>query len=168
MYPTAGQFDGVMGVDGEGPGLKPSAAVTNNVAASPVTAMQTTNTTTAAGIAAASAAPAYKEPGKGAGITSTAPKAIDKSSWNRDIKVSPSTVAGVKDLGRGNMGANAAKDALAIKPRLIGGVLSSGPAAASVEQKEATKRVYPNAYRNAAGTNFKSSPSPSDIANIKR
>jgi len=150
MYPTAGQFDGVMGPNAEGPGLKPSAAVTNNAAASPVTAAT------------------YKEPGKGSGIMPAAPKAIDKSSWNRDIKVAPSVVAGVKDLGRGNMGANAAKDALAIKPRVVGGVLSSGPVAASVAQKEATKRVYPSAYRNAAGTNFKSSPSPSDIANIKR
>jgi hypothetical protein len=147
MYPAAGQFDGVMGVDGEGPGLKPSPAVSNNAAASPVTAAQSVNTTTAAGIAAASAGP--KPVGVSSGATKSAPKPIDKSNWNRGTKVSQGTVDAVKDLGRGNMGVNAAKDAFALKPRLQGGVLSSGPAAASVEQKEATKRVYPNAYKNA-------------------
>lgn len=156
MHSTTGQFDGVMGVDGEGPGLKPSAAVTADASASPVTSVN--NAIGANRMAQAS---------YGGGAAKTT-KPIDKSSWNRSTKVSPSTVAAVKDLGRGNMGAKAATDAFAVKPRVIGGVLSSGPVGASREQKEATKRVYPSAYRNAAGTNFKSSPGPSDIANIKR
>jgi hypothetical protein len=153
MYPAAGQFDGVMGPDGEGPGLKPSTAVSSNAAASPVTAaQQTTNTTTAAGIAAASAVGANRmaQPMPTAASSPKAQKPIDKSNWNRNTKVSQGTVDAVKDLGRGNMGVKAAQDAFAIKPRLQGGVLSSGPVGASVEQKEATKRVYPNAYKGAA------------------
>lgn len=149
MYPATGQFDGVMGPDGEGPGLKPSTAVSSNAAASPVTASQSVNTTTAAGIAAASAGP--RPVGVSSGATkSSSPKPIDKSNWNRNTKVSQGTVDAVKDLGRGNMGVKAAQDAFAIKPRVIGGVLSSGPVGASLEQKEATKRVYPNAYKGAA------------------
>jgi hypothetical protein len=153
MYSATPQFGG------EGPGLQPSPAVTADASASPVTAVN--NAIGANRMAQAS----Y---GGGTSTPAKSPKSIDKSSWNRSTKVSPSTVAAVKDLGRGNMGAKAATDAFAVKPRVIGGVLSSGPVGASREQKEATKRVYPSAYRNAAGTNFKSSPGPSDIANIKR
>lgn len=165
MYPVAGQFDGVMGPDGEGPGLKPSPAVTNNPAASPVTAAAAANaasgyanTNTAAGIAAASAGPSplAMTSGMSAGPKPKAtPKPIDKSNWNRNTKVSQGTVDAVKDLGRGNMGVKAAQDAFSLKPRIQNGVLSSGPVAASVEQKEATKRVYPNAYKGAAaGASF--------------
>jgi hypothetical protein len=154
MYSTTPQFDG------EGPGLQPSPAVSDNAAASPVTAYNDTIKIGANRMAQASYGGGTSKP--------SSPKPIDKSSWNRSTKVSQGTVDAVKDLGRGNMGAKAATDAFAIKPRIIGGSLSSGPVAASVAQKEATKRVYPSAYRNAAGTNFKSSPSPSDIANIKR
>jgi hypothetical protein len=153
MYSATPQFGG------EGPGLQPSPAVTADASASPVTAVN--NAIGANRMAQAS----Y---GGGTSTPAKSPKPIDKSSWNRSTKVSSSTVAAVKDLGRGNMGAKAATDAFAVKPRVIGGVLSSGPVGASREQKEATKRVYPSAYRNAAGTNFKSSPGPSDIANIKR
>jgi hypothetical protein len=158
MYSTTPQFDG------EGPGLQPSPAVSNNAAASPVTAYNDTINLDKIG-ANRMAQASY---GGGTSTPAKSTKPIDKSSWNRSTKVSPSTVAAVKDLGRGNMGAKAATDAFAVKPRVIGGVLSSGPVGASREQKEATKRVYPSAYRNAAGTNFKSSPGPSDIANIKR
>jgi hypothetical protein len=136
MYPVAGQFDGVMGPDGEGPGLKPSTAVSSNAAASPVTAAQATDGEMMLSL------------GGGRGGNTT-PKPINKTGWNRDTKVSQGTVNSVKDLGRGNMGTKAAQDAFAIKPRVIGGVLSSGPVGASVEQKEATKRVYPNAYKKA-------------------
>ena len=155
MYSSTPQFDG------EGAGLQPSAAVSANAAASPVT-VYNDEQSKMAGYRAANASAA----------SMSAPKAtskpIDKSSWDRSTKVSPSTVSAVKDLGRGNMGAKAATDAFALKPRIQGGVLSSGLVPASREQKEATKRVYPSAYKNAAGTNFKSSPGPSDIANIKR
>lgn len=156
MYPQVAQFDG------EGAGLQPSPAVTADASASPVTAVQAANNAIGANRMAQAS---YSGNMSGAAKTT---KPIDKSSWDRSTKVSPSTVAAVKDLGRGNMGAKAATDAFAVKPRVIGGVLSSGPVGASQEQKEATKRVYPSAYRNAAGTNFKSSPGPSDIANIKR
>ena len=150
MFPQVAQFDG------EGPGLQPSPAVTADASASPVTAAN--NAIGANRMAQAS----YS------GGATKSPKPIDKSGWDRSTKVSPSTVSAVKDLGRGNMGAKAATDAFALKPRIQGGVLSSGLVPASREQKEATKRVYPSAYKNAAGTNFKSSPGPSDIANIKR
>lgn len=150
MYSATPQFDG------EGAGLQPSAAVTADASASPVTAVN--NAIGANRMAQAS---------YGGGATKS-PKPIDKSNYNRNIKVSQAVVDSTKDLGRGNMGVKAAQDALAIKPRVIGGVLSSGPVAASREQKEATKRVYPYAYKSAAGTNFKSSPGPSDIAKIKR
>jgi hypothetical protein len=156
MYPQVAQFDG------EGAGLQPSPAVTADASASPVTAVQSANNAIGANRMAQAS---YSGSMSGAAKTT---KPVDKSSWDRSTKVSPSTVAAVKDLGRGNMGAKAATDAFAVKPRVIGGVLSSGPVGASREQKEATKRVYPSAYRNAAGTNFKSSPGPSDIANIKR
>jgi hypothetical protein len=57
-------------------------------------------------IGAASMASQYKEPGKGAGMkTAKAPKAIDKSNWDKGTKVPESTVKAVKDAGRGNMGA---------------------------------------------------------------
>jgi hypothetical protein len=156
MYPQVAQFDG------EGAGLQPSPAVTADASASPVTAVQSANNAIGANRMAQAS---YSGSMSGAAKTT---KPVDKSSWDRSTKVSPNTVAAVKDLGRGNMGAKAATDAFAVKPRVIGGVLSSGPVGASREQKEATKRVYPSAYRNAAGTNFKSSPGPSDIANIKR
>ena len=153
MFPQVAQFDG------EGPGLQPSPAVTADASASPVTAVQASNNAIGANrMAQASYSGGAAKP----------TKSIDKSSWDRSTKVSPSTVSAVKDLGRGNMGAKAATDAFALKPRIQGGVLSSGLVPASREQKEATKRVYPSAYKNAAGTNFKSSPGPSDIANIKR
>jgi hypothetical protein len=153
MYPQVAQFDG------EGAGIQPSPAVAADASASPVTAAN--NAIGANRMAQAS---------YGGNMSSAAKptKSIDKSSWDRSTKVSPSTVSAVKDLGRGNMGAKAATDAFALKPRIQGGVLSSGLVPASREQKEATKRVYPSAYKNAAGTNFKSSPGPSDIANIKR
>jgi len=124
MYSQVAQFDG------EGPGLRPSAAVESNAAASPVTAANNSEYRGNAGGAAA-------------------PKAVDKSNYNRNIKVSQSTVDATKDLGRGNMGVKAAQDAMAVKPRVVGGVLSSGPVPASAEQKEAVTRVYPNAYAKA-------------------
>lgn len=126
MYSQVAQFDG------EGPGLRPSAAVESNAAASPVTAATNSE---------------YR--GNAGGSAAAAPKTIDKSNWNRNVKVSQSTVDATKDLGRGNMGVKAAQDAMAIKPRVVGGVLSSGPVAASPAQKEAVTRVYPNAYAKA-------------------
>ena len=164
MYSSTPQFDG------EGPGLQPSAAVSANAAASPVTVAQSVNTTTAAGIAAAStasapAAPAYKEPGKGAGMSSeyrgnaggsAAAKPIDKSKWDRSTKVSPSTVASVKSAGAGNMGYAAARNAKYGMPGYEGSTFSQNKPASS-EYKEATKRVYPSAYKSVT-TPFKPVP----------
>ena len=127
MYSSTPQFGG------EGPGLQPSPAVTADASASPVTAARNSE---------------YR--GNAGGFAAAAPKAIDKSNWNRNVKVSQSTVGATKDLGRGNMGIKAAQDAMAVKPRVVGGVLSSGPVAASPEQKEAVSRVYPNAYNQAS------------------
>lgn len=162
MFLTTPQFDG------EGPGLQPLAAVSANAAASPVTVAQSVNTTTAAGIAAAStasapAAPAYKEPGKGAGMSSggsaapkRTPKPIDKSNWDRSTKVSPSTVASVKSAGAGNMGYAAARNAKYGMPGYDGSTFSQNKPASN-EYKEATKRVYPSAYKSVT-TPFKPVP----------
>jgi hypothetical protein len=126
MYPATPQFGG------EGPGLQPSPAVTADASASPVTAARNSE---------------YR--GNAGGSAAATSKPIDKSGYNRNIKVSQATVDATKDLGRGNMGVKAAQDAMAIKPRVVGGVLSSGPVAASAEQKESVSRVYPNAYAKA-------------------
>jgi hypothetical protein len=126
MYSATPQFGG------EGPGLQPSPAVTADASASPVTAARNSE---------------YR--GNAGGSAAATPKPIDKSGYNRNIKVSQSTVDATKGLGRGNMGVKAAQDAMAIKPRVVGGVLSSGPVAASAEQKESVSRVYPNAYAKA-------------------
>ena len=131
MYSATPQFGG------EGPGLQPSPAVTADASASPVTAVN--NAIGANRMAQASYG----------GGTATSPKAVDKSGYNRNIKVSQATVDATKNLGRGNMGVKAAQDAMAVKPRVVGGVLSSGPVAASAEQKEAVSRVYPSAYAKA-------------------
>ena len=147
MYPQVAQFDG------EGPGLQPSPAVTADASASPVTAVN--NAIGANRMAQASYG----------GSAASSSKPIDKSNYNRNIKVSQSTVDATKNLGRGNMGVKAAQDAMAVKPRVVGGVLSSGPVAASPEQKEAVTRVYPNAYAKAGAianraSNSKSSGRP--------
>lgn len=151
MYSNIGQFDGVMGPDGEGPGLKPSTAVTNNAAASPVTAAQTTNTNTAAGIAAASAGPSplATTSGLSAGPKPKAtPKPIDKSNWDRSNKVSQATVDYVKSIGKGNMGEAAAKRIKTGAPGYDGSMFSPN-APVSSEYKEAVKRVYPSAYNRS-------------------
>jgi hypothetical protein len=134
MYSSTPQFGG------EGPGLQPSPAVTADASASPVTAVN--NAIGANRMAQASYGGGTSKP--------SSPKPIDKSNWNRNVKVSQSTVDATKDLGRGNMGIKAAQDAMAVKPRIVGGTLSSGPVAASPEQKEAVSRVYPNAYNQAS------------------
>lgn len=135
MYSSTPQFGG------EGPGLQPSPAVTADASASPVTAVN--NAIGANRMAQASYG------GSSMSSAAKSPKAVDKSGYNRNIKVSQSTVDATKDLGRGNMGVKAAQDAMAVKPRIVGGTLSSGPVAASPEQKEAVSRVYPNAYAKA-------------------
>jgi hypothetical protein len=99
------------------------------------------NTTTLEGIKAASAAPAYKEPGKGAGMKTAKAKApVDKSGYDRSIKVPQATVDAVKADG-----ANAAANKVAYGSPGYNGSTFSPNAPVSKEYKEATKRVYPNA-----------------------
>jgi hypothetical protein len=116
-------------------------------------------------IGAASMASTYKEPGKGAGMSSeyrgnaggsAAAKPIDKSKWDRSTKVSPSTVASVKSAGAGNMGYAAARNAKYGMPGYEGSTFSQNKPA-SAEYKEATKRVYPSAYKSVT-TPFKPVP----------
>jgi hypothetical protein len=147
MYLSQSQFDG------EGPGLQPSAAVESNAAASPVTAAASSvdpEMSKMAGYRAANASAA----------SMSAPKAtskpIDKSNWNTSTKVSPSTVASVKSAGAGNMGYGAARNAAYGMPGYYGsGLVQNKPA--SNEYKEATKRVYPSAYKSVT-TPFKPAP----------
>jgi hypothetical protein len=164
MYSATPQFDG------EGPGLQPSAAVSADASASPVTAYNASAPSALASkesgaIGAASMASTYKKPSKGAGMSSeyrgnaggsAAAKPIDKSKWDRSTKVSPSTVASVKSAGAGNMGYGAARNAKYGMPGYEGSTFSQNKPA-SAEYKEATKRVYPSAYKSVT-TPFKPVP----------
>ena len=138
MYLTTSQFDG------EGPGLEPSPAVSNDAAASPVSAAGITpvvdEQTKMAG---------YREAGKNAVISpSPVKKVIDKSNWDRSTKVSPATIAVVKNDGRGNMGANAAAKVKNGAPGYYGSTFSPN-APVSKEYAEGVKRVYPSAYNRS-------------------
>jgi hypothetical protein len=73
-----------------------------------------------------------------------APKAIDKSGYDRSVKVSQATVDAVKNDGRGNMGQAAANKVAYGSPGYNGSTFSPN-APVSKEYKEAAKRVYPNA-----------------------
>ena len=146
MFPQVSQFDG------EGAGLQPSAAVSANAAASPVT-VYNDEQSKMAGYRAANASAA----------SMSAPKAtskpIDKSNWDRSTKVSPSTVASVKSAGAGNMGYGAARNAKYGMPGYEGSTFSQNKPASN-EYKEATKRVYPSAYKSVT-TPFKPVPGTS-------
>jgi hypothetical protein len=110
----------------------------------------------------ASQSGAYKEPGKGAGMKSAkAPKAIDKSNWDKGTKVSQSTVDAVKDAGRGNMGKVPQRivknDAIGLSaPGYVGSQLQYN-APVSKEYKEATKRIYPNEVKTPRSPSFNES-----------
>lgn len=139
MYASTPQFDG------EGPGLTPSAAVTADPAASPVSVAQSSSMY--------SQGPAATGPGtapvKSAPKAKAKAKAIDKSKWNTGIKVPQATVDAVKDAGRGNMGVNAATNAQGTGAKYNGSSLMPNQPA-SPQYQEAVKRVYPNAYAQAA------------------
>jgi hypothetical protein len=120
----------------------------------------------------ASQSGAYKEPGKGAGMTSAkAPKTIDKSNWDKSTKVSQSTVDAVKDAGRGNMGKVPQRivknDAIGLSaPGYVGSQLQYN-APVSKEYKEATKRVYPNEVKTPKTPTFnESSPNAKPFPKI--
>jgi hypothetical protein len=112
----------------------------------------------------ASQSGAYKEPGKGAGMKMGSAKTktpVDKSGYDRSIKVPQSTVNAVKDAGRGNMGAVPQRivknDAIGLSaPGYVGSQLQYN-APVSKEYKEATKRVYPNEVKTARSPSFNES-----------
>jgi hypothetical protein len=132
------------------------------------------NTNTAEGIAAASATPptgpsplamtsgmssGYKEPGKGAGMkTAKAPKAIDKSAWDKGTKVSQKMVDYVKSEGRGNMGSVPQGKVKNGAPGYNGSTFDKN-APVGAEYKEAVKRIYPNGAP-ASKSSSKSSDKP--------
>jgi hypothetical protein len=122
MYPRIGQFDGVSGPDGEGSVANASTDVSPSVAAP--------STTSAIG-ANRMAQASY---GGGTSTPAKAAKPIDKSNWDRNVKVSQSTVDSLKKGG--------IKQAAAMS-KMNAGAAQGGLAA---EYQEATKRVYPKAY----------------------
>jgi hypothetical protein len=72
-----------------------------------------------------------------------APKAIDKSAWDRGVKVSQKMVDYVKSEGRGNMGAVPQKKVKEGAPGYNGSTFDQ-KAPVGAEYKEAVKRIYPN------------------------
>ena len=143
MYSATPQFDG------DGPGLQPSPAVSANAAASPVTVYNDEQSKMAGYRAAHAAAASMSAP-------KATSKPIDKSNWDRSTKVSPSTVSSVKSAGAGNMGYGAARNAKYGMPGYDGSTFSQNKPASN-EYKEATKRVYPSAYKSVT-TPFKPVP----------
>jgi hypothetical protein len=104
-----------------------------------------TNTTTAEGIAAASAAPSplAMTSGMSAGPKPKKEKTIDKSAWDRGVKVSQKMVDYVKSEGRGNMGSVPQGKVKNGAPGYNGSTFDKN-APVGAEYKEAVKRIYPN------------------------
>jgi hypothetical protein len=160
MKLTSMQFDG----GGEGDYLPANPTPKKTIAPSPLAAQES------GAIGAASMASQYKEPGKGAGMNpeyrgnagGSAAKAktpVDKSGYDRSIKVPQATVDAVKKDG-----AKAAANKVAYgSPGYVGSTMSPN-APVSPEYKEAAKRVYPSAKAtppNAPGyANPKSASGP--------
>lgn len=137
MYSSTPQFDG------DGPGLAPSAAVTADPAASPVSVAQSSSMY--------SQGPAVSSSAQGTAPVKSAPKAIDKSKWNTGVKVPQSTVNAVKAAGKGNMGVKAAANAAGMGKGNVGvGADAKYDQRTAGQYQEAVKRVYPNAYAQAA------------------
>lgn len=80
-----------------------------------------------------------------------APKAIDKSAWDRGTKVSQKMVDYVKGEGRGNMGAVPQGKVKNGAPGYNGSTFDQ-KAPVSAEYKEAVKRIYPNGAPAAKAT----------------
>jgi hypothetical protein len=126
MYPRIGQFDGVSGPDGEGSVVNTSTDVSPSATAAP----STTSAIGANRMAQASYGGGTSTPATPA----KAAKPIDKSNWDRNVKVSQSTVDSLKKGG--------IKQAAAMS-KMNAGAAQGGLAS---EYQEATKRVYPTAY----------------------
>ena len=118
------------------------------------------NTNTAEGIAAASSGPSplATTSGLSSGPKPKAPKAIDKSAWDRGVKVSQKMVDYVKSEGRGNMGAVPQAKVKNGAPGYNGSMFDKN-APVGAEYKEAVKRVYPNGAP-ASKSSSKSSDKP--------
>jgi hypothetical protein len=86
---------------------------------------------------------------------------IDKSKWDRSIKVSQSTVDAVKDAGRGNMGKAPQRtfknDAIGLSSKGYVGSQMQYNAPVSAEYKEAVKRIYPNEVKTPRSPSFNES-----------
>jgi hypothetical protein len=139
MYPRIGQFDGILGPDGEGPGLKPSTAVSSDSSASPVTAAQASPTSAISTYSNTAAVGANRTAQAMPSSTTSSPKApkgdgIDRSNWNRNVKVSQGVI---DDLKKGGI-KSAATMSKMNKDAYQGGLVG--------EINEATNRIYPSAY----------------------
>jgi hypothetical protein len=163
MKLTSMQFDG----GGEGNYTPPKP-----LAPTPLAAQESGGIGAASMASQSAGVKAYKEPGKGAGMKSAkAPKAIDKSNWDKGTKVPESTVKAVKDAGRGNMGAVPQRivknDAIGLSaPGYVGSQLQYN-APVSKEYKEATKRIYPNEVKTPRSPSFnESSPNAKPFPKI--
>jgi hypothetical protein len=111
----------------------------------PAASASSVNTTTAEGVAAASAAPSplAMTSSMSAGPKPKKEKTIDKSAWDRGVKVSQKMVDYVKSEGRGNMGAVPQKKVKEGAPGYNGSTFDQ-KAPVGAEYKEAVKRIYPN------------------------
>jgi hypothetical protein len=139
MYPRIGQFDGILGPDGEGAGLKPSTAVSSDSSASPVTAAQASPTSAISTYSNTAAVGANRTAQAMPSSTTSSPKApkgdgIDRSNWNRNVKVSQGVI---DDLKKGGI-KSAATISKMNKDAYQGGLVG--------EINEATNRIYPSAY----------------------
>jgi hypothetical protein len=165
MKLTSMQFDG--GDEGNYTPPKP-------LAPTPLAA-QESGAIGAASMAAQSGMGGYPSSALGGGQTKTtktkAPKAIDKSNWDKSTKVPQSTVDAVKDAGRGNMGKVPQRivknDAIGLSaPGYVGSQLQYN-APVSKEYKEAVKRVYPNEVKTPRSPSFnESSPNAKPFPKI--
>jgi hypothetical protein len=88
--------------------------------------------------------------GNAGGTAAKAKTPVDKSKYDRSIKIPQATVDAVKNDGRGNMGTAAANKVAYGSPGYNGSTFSPN-APVSAEYKEATKRVYPNAKATSPG-----------------
>jgi hypothetical protein len=94
---------------------------------------------------------------------------VDKSGYDRSIKVPQATVDAVKNDGRGNMGQAAANKVAYGSPGYNGSTFSPN-APVSKEYKEAAKRVYPNAKATSpaasSGATNPNQPGPKSKATL--
>lgn len=128
-----------------------SGAAAGNAATASVSKPSSVNTTNLAGVEAASVAPTAAASGYASAATDLgssakkvkAPKAIDKSAWDRGTKVSQKMVDYVKSEGRGNMGAVPQGKVKNGAPGYNGSTFDNN-APVGAEYKEAVKRIYPN------------------------